>query len=82
METAISKSGRTTLNPIFKSGKVPETVIGNMKSNWVSFRHTGLTHGHLMSRNAQQPTCRNAICENQRLTVKHCLRGVFNARIT
>ena len=31
---------------------------------------TRLTHGHLMSRNYQPPTCRSAACGNQRLTIK------------
>ena len=46
---------------------VPTTVISNMKLNLVRLhiRHTRLTHGHLMSRNDQQPTCINAACRNQ-----------------
>ena len=36
--------------------------------------HTRLTHGHLMSRSEQQPTCSNATCDNQITTVKHCLQ--------
>ena len=36
--------------------------------------HTRLTHEHLMSRINQQPTCKNAACGNQSLTIKHCLQ--------
>ena len=36
--------------------------------------HTRLTHGHLMSRDYQQPACRNTGCGNQTITVKHCLQ--------
>ena len=32
--------------------------------------HNRLTHGHLMSRNNQQPTCGNAACGKRRLTIK------------
>ena len=34
--------------------------------------HTRLTHGHLMSRNNQQPTSGNVAYGNQRLKIKHC----------
>ena len=34
-----------------------------------------MTHGHLMSRNAQQPTLKNSECRNQTMTVKHRLDG-------
>ena len=33
-----------------------------------------MTHGHLMTRNDQQPTCGTATCGNQSLTVKHYLQ--------
>ena len=36
--------------------------------------HTRLTHGHLMLRKDQQPTCRNVAYGNQRPTIKHCLQ--------
>ena len=34
---------------------------------------TRLIHEHLMTSNDQQPTCTNATCRNQTLTIKHCL---------
>ena len=35
--------------------------------------HSELTHGHLMTRGAQQQSCSNMECRNQALTIKHCL---------
>ena len=36
---------------------------------------TRLTHGHLMSRNDQQPTYKNAACGNQTQAIKDFLEG-------
>ena len=65
----------TTSNQTLKSGKVSTTVVGNMKLSWVgsNIGDTRLTHECLMARNYQQPTCPNAACRNQSLTIKHCL---------
>ena len=41
-----------------------------VKLNRIHIGYTRLTHGHLMSRSNQQPTCGNAACGNQRLTIK------------
>ena len=35
-------------------------------------------HGHLMSRNDQQPICGNAACGNQRPKIKHCQQDCPN----
>ena len=45
-----------------------------VKLSKIHIGHTRITHGHLMSRNEQPPTCKNAACGNQRLTIKHCLQ--------
>ena len=37
-----------------------------------------IVNEHLMLRNNQQPTCRNAACENQSLTIKHSLKDCPN----
>ena len=42
-----------------------------VKLNRIRIGQTRLTHGHLMSRNNQQPTCGNVACGNQRLIIKH-----------
>ena len=36
--------------------------------------HSRLTLRHLITINDQQPTCKNAVCRNQRLTIKHYLQ--------
>ena len=40
-----------------------------MKLSRLCIGHTRLTHGHLLTRNDLQPTCTNAACRNQTLTV-------------
>ena len=47
-------------------------AVGKLSRIWNG--HTRLTHGHLMTRNEQPPTCRNAAYGDQRLTIKHCLQ--------
>ena len=37
--------------------------------------HTTVTYGHLMSRNDQQPTCRNTASRNQTLTFRSAHNG-------
>ena len=49
--------------------------VGTMRLNWV---RSILARGYLMSRNDQQPTCRNAVCGNLRLTIKYSSSGVPN----
>ena len=39
-------------------------------------------HALKMSRNDQQPTCGNSVCENQTLTIKHCLVKCLQQRDT
>ena len=46
-----------------------------VKLSRIRIGHTRLTHGHLMTRNSQQPTCGSAACGNQSLTIKHCPNG-------
>ena len=60
-----------TLKLTLNSRKVPAIVIDGTKKQ---ADHTRMTHGHLMSRNDQQPIFRNVTCRNQRLTIKHCLQ--------
>ena len=65
----------TKLNHTSKNGKVLTTAVGNqVKLSRICIGHNRLTHCHLMSRNIQQPTFRNAVCGNQRLTIKHFLQ--------
>ena len=45
-----------------------------VKLSRIRIGHTRLTHGHLMTRNSQRPTCGSATCGNQNLTIKHCLQ--------
>ena len=45
-----------------------------VKLRMIRIGYSRLTHWHLMSRNEQLPTCRNAACRNQILTIKHCLQ--------
>ena len=45
-----------------------------VKLSRLQIGHTRLTHGHLILRNEQQPTCMNATCKDQRITVEHCLQ--------
>ena len=47
-----------------------------MSKIWIG--HTRLTHAHLMSRNEQPPSCRNAACGNQILTIKYLLQDFPN----
>ena len=42
-----------------------------VKLSRLCFGHSGLIHGHLLSRNDQQPACRNVKSENQRLASKY-----------
>ena len=44
-----------------------------VKLSMICIGNTRLTHKHLMSRNNQQPTCRNAAYRKQSLTIKNCL---------
>ena len=54
------------------------TIENNRESYPIFIGHTKVTHRHLMSRNNQKPTCGNAACGNQRLTIKHCLQDYPN----
>ena len=49
---------------------MPTTVVENCG-------HTRLTHGHLMSRNDQQPTWKNAAYGNRTLTIKPYFGGII-----
>ena len=48
-----------------------DCIVTILYIRWIIY---SLTHGHLMTRNCQQPTCESAICGNQSLTIKHCLQ--------
>ena len=51
-------------------------IMGNpieIELNRLYIGHSRSTPWHLMSRNAQQPTCRNTACRNQRMKIKHYL---------
>ena len=56
--------------------------IEEWESAYISYRqyevkligHTRLTYKHFMSRNNQQPKCRNAVCRDQILTIKLCIQ--------
>ena len=54
--------------------RINSTLKEERKLSRIYIGFTRLTHGHLMLRNNQQPTCRNAACGNQSLTIKHCLK--------
>ena len=52
----------------------------NFKPSRIHIGQTRLTHGHLLSRNNQQPTCRSSACGNQSLIIKHCLQDCPQCR--
>ena len=41
-----------------------------VKLSRIHIGHTRLTHGHLMTRNSQKPTCGSATCGNQKFNNK------------
>ena len=47
-------------------------------SRFLLIGHTRLNHGHMKSRNDQQPTCTNSAFKNYALTIKRCLKNVPN----
>ena len=46
------------------------------------YEHTRLIYRHLLSRNDQQPACKNTAYKNQTLMIKHCLDKCLQWRDT